>query len=83
MTSETDKEVIVPDAASQRAIRKWIYLRAVLLGALVAAWWIFFAPDSLMEYRLKIILGIAAGLIASGSYLYNLRKTLLPETAGK
>ena len=55
-------------------------LRGVLLGALIGAWWIFFAPDSLMEPELKKILGVAAGLLATGSYLFNLRDALLLRT---
>jgi len=60
------------------SVRKWIYLRGILLGLLVAGWWIMFAPDSMMESGLKIALGVAAGLLATGSYLYNLRHTFCP-----
>ena len=56
-----------------------VVVGAVLLGVLVAAWWILFAPDSMMEYSLKVILGVVAGLLATGSYLFNLRKTLFPQ----
>jgi hypothetical protein len=31
-----------------------------------------------MEHDLKIVLGIVAGLIGAGSYLFNLRKALVP-----
>lgn len=63
--------------ATRRSVRRWIYLRGLLIGLLVAAWWILFAPDSLMEYDLKIVLGIVAGLVGAGSYLFNLRKVLV------
>lgn len=65
--------------ACHPSVRRWIFLRAVLIGLLVGAWWIFFAPDSLMEHSLKITLGIVAGLVATGSYLFNLGKTLYPQ----
>jgi hypothetical protein len=65
-------------ATTHRSVRRWIYLRGLLIGLLVAAWWILFAPDSLMEHDLKIVLGIIAGLIGAGSYLFNLRKALVP-----
>jgi hypothetical protein len=61
----------------RKAVRKWVLLRGVLLGALIAAWWIFFAPDSLMERDLKIILGVIVGFLATGSYLFNLRHALM------
>jgi hypothetical protein len=65
--------------ACHPSVRRWIFLRAVLIGLLVGAWWIFFAPDDLMEPSLKRILGVVAGLIATGSYLFNLRQTLCPS----
>jgi hypothetical protein len=46
---------------------------------MVAAWWILFAPDSLVDPALKNPLGIAAGLIAMGAYLYFLRESLFPK----
>ncbi|MDP3539666.1 MAG: hypothetical protein Q8S26_13290 [Azonexus sp.] len=49
-----------------------------MIGLLVSAWWILFAPDSMMEFGLKVILGIVAGLIGTGFYLFNLRHTLFP-----
>ena len=66
-------------AACHPSVRRWILLRAVLIGWMVGAWWIFFAPDDLMEPSLKRILGVVAGLIATGSYLFNLRQTLCPS----
>lgn len=66
--------------AARRSVRRWIYLRGLLIGLLVAAWWILFAPDSLMEHDLKIVLGIVAGLVGAGSYLFNLRKVLVSPT---
>lgn len=64
------------------SVRRWIFLRAFLIGILVAAWWILFAPDSMMESSLKNTLGVVAGLLATGSYLFNLRKTLYPSKNG-
>ena len=74
MNAESEQAV-----ACHPSVRRWIYLRAILIGLLVGAWWIFFAPDSLMEHSLKITLGIVAGLVATGSYLFNLRKTLFSQ----
>ena len=71
MNTKTEQQIAVLST-----VRRWIFLRAFLLGVLVAAWWILFAPDSMMEYSLKVILGVVAGLLATGSYLFNLRKTL-------
>jgi hypothetical protein len=67
-------------ATAHPSVRRWIYLRGLLIGLLVAAWWILFAPDSLMERELKVVLGIVAGLIGAGSYLFNLRKALVPPS---
>ena len=74
MNTKTEQQIAVLST-----VRRWIYLRAFLIGVLVAAWWILFAPDSMMEYSLKVILGVVAGLLATGSYLFNLRKTLFPQ----
>ena len=60
----------------RKAVRKWVLLRGILLGALIAAWWIFFAPDTLMEHDLKVTLGVIVGFLATGSYLFNLRDAL-------
>lgn len=78
MSSESE---IVPlsreeQALRYRQVRKTVVLRATFIGLILAGWWIMFVPDSMMESNLKIILGIVAGLLAAGSYLFNLRKTL-------
>lgn len=65
--------------ACHPSVRRWIYLRGLMIGLLVSAWWILFAPDSMMEYSLKITLGVVAGLVGSGFYLFNLRQTLFPR----
>jgi hypothetical protein len=54
-----------------------VLLRAFLLGLMVSAWWIFFAPDSLVDPTMKNPLGIAAGLIAMGAFLYFLRDAFI------
>lgn len=79
MTTEPATTPLTPEELllRRKAVRKWILLRGVLLGTLIAAWWIFFAPDSLMERDLKITLGIAVGFLATGSYLFNLRDAIL------
>ncbi len=66
-------------ALRQKNVRKWILLRGLFLGILLAAWWILFAPDSLVEPPLKYILGVLAGFVATGSYLFNLRANLFPK----
>ena len=60
----------------RKAVRKWVLLRGILLGALIAAWWIFFAPDTMMERDRTIILGFVVGVVATGSYLFNLLAVL-------
>ncbi|MDP2881111.1 MAG: hypothetical protein Q8N89_05970 [Azonexus sp.] len=77
MNPQTEQQI-----ACHPSVRRWIFLRAFLIGLLVAAWWIMFAPDSLMESSLKITLGVVAGLVATGSYLFNLRKTLYSQGTG-
>jgi|GEM_PF-1732284 len=62
----------------QRKVRRWVLIRGFLIGAMVAAWWILFVPDSMMDAELKNILGFIAGLLATASYLFNLRHTILP-----
>lgn len=57
----------------QKEVRKWVLLRGVLLGVLVAAWWILFVPESIVASTLKYVLGVVVGLIATGGYLYQLR----------
>lgn len=66
-------------ALRQKNVRKWILLRGLFLGVLLAAWWMLFAPDSLVEPPLKYVLGVIAGLVATGSYLFNLRANLFPK----
>jgi len=83
MTTDIPQTPLSPEELLQRrkTVRTRVLLRGVLLGALIAAWWIFFAPDSLMEPELKKILGIVAGLVATGSYLFNLRDALFLRSA--
>jgi hypothetical protein len=63
----------------QKDVRKVVLIRGFLLGLIVAGWWIFFAPDALVEPGLKNILGVAAGLIATGGYYFMLRDSLFPK----
>ena len=78
MSTELAPQPLSAEEVLQRrkAVRKWVLLRGILLGALIAAWWIFFAPDTMMERDLKIILGVVVGFLATGSYLFNLRDAL-------
>lgn len=80
MTSELPQQPLTSEeqALRRRKVRNVVLLRAFLLGLMVSAWWIFFVPDSLVDSALKNPLGIAAGLIAMGAYLYFLRETLFP-----
>jgi len=81
VTSELPQTPLTPEELAQRRkkVRNVVLLRAFLFGLMVAAWWIFFAPDSLVDPALKNPLGIAAGLIAMGAYLYFLRESLFPR----
>jgi hypothetical protein len=81
MTSELPQTPLTPEELAQRRkkVRKVVLLRAFLFGLMVAAWWILFAPDSLVDPALKNPLGIAAGLIAMGAYLYFLRESMFPR----
>ena len=81
MTSELQQQPVTPEelALRRKKVRKVVLLRAVLLGLMVSAWWILFAPDSLVDPALKNPFGIAAGLIAIGAYLYFLRESLFPR----
>ena len=81
MTSELQQQPVTPEelALRRKKVRKVVLLRAVLLGLMVSAWWILFAPDSLVDPAMKNPLGIAAGLIAIGAYLYFLRESLFPR----
>jgi hypothetical protein len=81
MTSELPQQPLTPEelALRRKKVRKVVLLRAFLLGLMVAAWWIFFAPDSLVDPALKNPMGVAAGMIAMGAYLYFLREALFPR----
>ncbi|QLQ24509.1 MAG: hypothetical protein HZT41_06265 [Dechloromonas sp.] len=81
MTSELPQQPLTPEelALRRKKVRKAVLLRAFLLGLMVAAWWIFFAPDSLVDPALKNPMGVAAGMIAMGAYLYFLREALFPR----
>jgi hypothetical protein len=81
MTSELPQTPLTPEELAQRRkkVRKVVLLRAFLFGLIVAAWWMLFAPDSVVDPALKNPLGIAAGLIAMGAYLYFLRESLFPR----
>lgn len=81
MNSELPSTPLTPEelAVRQKNVRKWVLLRGVLLGAIIAAWWIFFAPEALVEPEMRNVLGYVAGLIATGSYLFNLRTALFPK----
>ena len=57
----------------QKEVRKWVLLRGLFLGTLVAAWWILFVPESIVASTLKYVLGVVVGLVATGGYLYQLR----------
>lgn len=65
-------------AVRQKNVRKVILLRGCLLGLIFAAWWVLFAPDSVVDPEYKTILGVLAGLLATGSYFFSLRATLFP-----
>ena len=81
MTSEPPQQPLTPEelALRRQKVRKVVLLRAFLLGLMVSAWWIFFAPDSLVDPAMKNPMGIAAGLIAMGAYLYFLRDAFIPR----
>ncbi len=74
---------LTPEEIRQRKkqVQKWVLLRAFLLGALVAAWWILFVPESVVTDDLKYPLGILAGFIACAFYLFNLRETFTGAAA--
>ncbi len=81
MTSELPQQPLTPEEQAQRRkkVRSVVLLRAFLLGLMVAAWWIVFAPDSPVDPATKNPLGIAAGMIAMGAYLYFLRDAFIPR----
>lgn len=83
MSSDQTPAPLTPDELAQRKkqVRKWVFLRAFLLGGLVSGWWILFVPEDLVSGDLKYILGVLAGLIATGFYLYNLRETFIGAAA--
>jgi hypothetical protein len=80
MSNELSTTPLSPDelAKRQKDVRKVVLIRGLLLGMIVAGWWIFFAPDELVVPSLRNILGVAAGLIATGAYYFVLRAELFP-----
>ena len=81
MNTEQEHLELTPEerALRQKQVRKMVILRGVLLGTMIGAWWIFFAPDEVVGGEYKTILGVLAGVLATGSYLFNLRETLFPK----
>lgn len=81
MNTEQERLELTPEerALRQKQVRKMVILRGVLLGTVIGAWWIFFAPDEVVGGEYKIILGVLVGVLAAGSYLFNLRETLFPK----
>ncbi len=79
MMTENTQITLTPEelALRRRQVRKVILIRGSLLGLIVAGWWIFFAPDAVVDADMKTPLGIAAGLIATGGYFFMLRHNLL------
>jgi len=75
MTTDQAPAAVSADELLKRKkeVRKWVVLRGVLLGLLVAAWWIMFVPESVVASTLKYVLGGVVGLVAMGGYLYQLR----------
>ena len=84
MSSDQTSSPLTPEALALRKkqVKKWVLLRATLLGAMVAAWWILFVPESIVTGDLKYILGVLAGVVATGFYIYNLRETFSGAAAG-
>ena len=83
MTTELPQTPLTPEELAQRQkeVRNVVLMRGFLFGLIVAAWWIFFAPDSLVDPGLKQILGVAAGLIATGAYYFSARVAVSQEEA--
>ena len=81
MTTEPTPCQVSPEESALRLrnVRKWILLRGILLGMIIGAWWIFFAPDAVVDNEYKTILGVAVGVLATASYIFNLRTTLFPR----
>jgi hypothetical protein len=75
MSADLEPAALTADDLLKRKkeVRKWVLLRGFLLGVLVAAWWIFFVPESIVASTTKYVLGVVVGLIATGGYLYQLR----------
>ena len=75
MTTDQTPAAVSADELLKRKkeVRKWIVLRGVLLGLLIAAWWIMFVPESVVTSTMKYVLGVVVGLVATGGYLYQLR----------
>jgi len=75
MSTDQAPATLSADELSKRKkeVRKWVVLRGVLLGVLVAAWWIMFVPESVVASTMKYVLGAVVGLVATGGYLYQLR----------
>ena len=80
MSQELAPTLLSPEelALRQAKVRQVILIRGLFLGLIIAAWWIFFAPEDIVGTEYKTISGILAGLIASGSYFFNLRQNLFP-----
>jgi len=81
MSAELPPTPLSPEelAKRQRDVRRVVLIRGFLFGLIVAAWWIFFAPDELVDPGLKNLLGVVAGLIATGGYYFILREQLFPK----
>lgn len=84
MSTELPQNPLSPEelARRQAKVRQIILLRGFFLGLIIAAWWIFFAPESIVGSEYKNIMGVLVGLIASGSYFFNLRQTIFPAKQG-
>lgn len=81
MNTELPSVPLSPEelAKRQKDVRRVVLIRGLLLGLIIAGWWIFFAPEALVDPGLRNILGIAAGLIATGGYYFVLRAELFPK----
>jgi hypothetical protein len=81
MNTEQEQIELSPEerALRQKQVRKAVILRGVLLGTVIGAWWIFFAPEEIVGGEYKLILGVLVGFLAAGSYLFNLRETIFPK----
>ena len=81
MTEHTEQTPLSPDELTRRLkqVRKVVYIRGSLLGLIVACWWVFFAPESVVDGRTKNVMGVLAGMIASGAYFFMLRESIFPK----